>query len=242
MEDLDLSFNDMLPPKMDVLFSYLRDNKKLVHLNISHNNLIEGMIGNNLAAVLDTEAKVGEYLDHFLRVNRKLVHIDLTATNLSETAMLQILPAIRKSKSIQAVHLSGNPGVTEHFKAEASTLLKTKPKGSGNRLNLQDLLDESTYKALEKVFLRESVKIKQINSGKRIVQNGATDDKFIDPVTKLILMRYLYHRDEIPGSGQWQMMTAKHEHCWLCDKEMKGFIFWCQGMETKSRKAIKIND
>ena len=109
------------------------------------------------------------------------------------------------------------------------------------KLNINEVLDEETLNSLKKTFVRESVKIKQINHGKRIVQNGSCEDKFFDPETKLILMRILHQRDEIPGSGQWQIMTKKSEHCWLCDKEMKGFVFWCQGMEQKSKKAIQIN-
>ena len=107
---------------------------------------------------------------------------------------------------------------------------------------MQNVLYETTLKALEKTFLRESVKIKQINSGKRIVQNGATDDKFFDIETKLILMRYLHHKETVPGSGQWQIMTQKDEHCWLCDKEMKGFIFWSASTGQVSDKVLKISD
>lgn len=54
-----------------------------------------------------------------LRENKKLIHLDLTATNLSEAAIRHILPAIRKSKSLQGIHLSGNPGVTDEVKDEA---------------------------------------------------------------------------------------------------------------------------
>ena len=73
----------MLPQKMDLLFSNIRDNKKLLFLNISHNNCIEGNSGNNLKQVLETEAKVGEHIFTFLKSNRRLIHLDLTATNLS---------------------------------------------------------------------------------------------------------------------------------------------------------------
>ena len=61
---------------------------------------------------METEAKVAEHMFTFLKSNRRLIHLDLTATNLSETAMLQILPAIKRAKSLQGIHLSGNPGVT----------------------------------------------------------------------------------------------------------------------------------
>ena len=55
-------------------------------------------------------------------------------------------------------------------------------------------------------------------------------------------MRYLHHRDEIPGSAQWQILTDKNEHCWLCDKEAKGFIFWTPGLANFSNKIIQTND
>lgn len=48
-------------------------------------------------------------------------------------------------------------------------MLRTKPKDSGRKLLLQNVLYETTLKALEPTFLRESVKIKQINKQKRIV-------------------------------------------------------------------------
>ena len=47
LEDLDLSDNDLLPKAMDILLSVIRENKKLLFLNISHNNLIEGNSGKN---------------------------------------------------------------------------------------------------------------------------------------------------------------------------------------------------
>ena len=51
LEDLDLSANDLLPKAMDILLSVIRENKKLLFLNIAHNNLIEGNFGNNEAVV-----------------------------------------------------------------------------------------------------------------------------------------------------------------------------------------------
>ena len=169
LEELDLSFNDLLPHKMDIIFSYIRENKKIMQLNISHNSLIEGNSGNNFKQVMETETKVTDHLFTFLKTNKKLIHLDLTATNLSENAMLQILPAIRKAKSMQGIHLSGNPGITEHLKNEVQSLLKTKPKNPGPKLILSKVLLPETLKQLEKSFLQESVKIKHINSGKRIV-------------------------------------------------------------------------
>ena len=50
-------------------------------------------------------------------------------------------------------------------------------------------------------WLREAIKIKNINAGKSLVQNGVTEDKFFELSTKMILMRYLSHKEEIPGSA-----------------------------------------
>lgn len=112
----------------------------------------------------------------------------------------------------------------------AKSLLKTKIKDDRPKLVLSKVLEPETILRLEKTFLRESIKIKNINAGKRIAQNGAVDDKFIDIGSKLIFTRFLYHKAEIPGSKQWLMLTEKSEHCWICDKEMKGYIFWSRDM------------
>ena len=72
---------------------------------------------------------------------------------------------------------------------------------------------------MNRTFLRESVKLKHINNGKRLVQAGATDTRYLDldntlgkrtlengPIIedgKLIFMRYLHHKTDIPGVGQW---------------------------------------
>ena len=40
------------------------------------------------------------------------------------------------------------------------------------------------------------------------------------------------------------MMTTKSEHCWFCDCETKGYIFWHSRMEETtegSRKIIRTN-
>ena len=98
---------------MEILLEAIRENKRLIQLNISFNNMIESFSGNNMKRVLETEHKVKEQLYSFLRGNKKLIHLDLTATNLSEDVILHILPAIKRSKSLHGIHLSGNPGVTD---------------------------------------------------------------------------------------------------------------------------------
>ena len=129
---------------MEMLLSVLKKNKRLIHLNLSYNNMIDGFSGNNMQTVLETETRVKEQLYSFLRINKKLVHLDLTATNLSETAILHILPAIKRTKALQGIHLSGNPGVTEKVKQKARQLLKTHPEESRKTLNIFQFLKPET--------------------------------------------------------------------------------------------------
>ena len=58
LEELVLSCNNMVPIQMEMLLQVVKRNKRLIHLNLSHNNMIDGFSGNNLAKVLSTEARV----------------------------------------------------------------------------------------------------------------------------------------------------------------------------------------
>lgn len=45
----------------------------------------------------------------------------------------------------------------------------------------------------------------------------------------LIFTRYLGHKIEIPGSGQWRMISTshdEHDRCWVCNGEIYTLIFW----------------
>ena len=57
----------------------------------------------------------------------------------------------------------------------------------------------------------------------------------------MILTRHLCHKFEIPGSKQWQMLIEKKDPCWLCEREMKGYIFWTPGMQQKSQKILQLS-
>ena len=58
LEELVLSGNFMIPLQMEMLLKVVKKNKRLVHLNLSYNNMIDGFSGNNMSKVLETEAKV----------------------------------------------------------------------------------------------------------------------------------------------------------------------------------------
>jgi hypothetical protein len=41
----------------------------------------------------------------------------------------------------------------------------------------------------------------------------------------LIFQRYLGHKRDIPGSGQWRMTTEPNS-CWWCNKHIYSLVFW----------------
>jgi hypothetical protein len=42
----------------------------------------------------------------------------------------------------------------------------------------------------------------------------------------LIFQRMVGHKEEMPGSGQWKILTEKGDQCWICDKHIYSLIFW----------------
>ena len=72
------------------------------------------------ATTKEKKEKLDDYtqhlLDNILRIikyNNHLIHLDLSYTRLDEMMILQLGTALRRSKSLVAVHFTGNPGVTE---------------------------------------------------------------------------------------------------------------------------------
>lgn len=53
-----------------------------------------------------------ENLTNFIKRNNYLIHADLSNTGLNERALWYFGRAMRRSKSIRGLHLSGNPGIT----------------------------------------------------------------------------------------------------------------------------------
>ena len=59
------------------------------------------------------QAEVVEHISKFIRRNRNLIHVNLEATGLTYEMIKELLVAIKLSRSLQAIHLCGNPGVNE---------------------------------------------------------------------------------------------------------------------------------
>jgi len=62
----------------------------------------------------------------------------------------------------------------------------------------------------------------------------------------MIISRNLGHKEEIPGSGQWRVITADlpgYNECWVCDRTIYSLIFWNQLIGTvELRKFTKADE
>ena len=78
-------------------------------------------------------------------------------------------------------------------------------------------LTDGQEEAGEKAVARETIKIKQNMQRKRIhsLVNEFADDQTSD--SRMIFTRILGHKIDMPGSGQWKLITEKREECWVCD-------------------------
>ena len=88
-------------------------------MNLGYNNIVESSLTStspDASNITENQLKVADQLLRFIRYGKRLVHLDLTCTNISEAMFLHMLPGIKKSRSLMAVHFSGNPGVTKHVK------------------------------------------------------------------------------------------------------------------------------
>ena len=57
----------------------------------------------------------------FIKRNRRLIHLDLTCTGLTAKMIELFGRTLRRSKSLRAIHLSGNPGLADPKEAERIT-------------------------------------------------------------------------------------------------------------------------
>ena len=57
----------------------------------------------------------------------------------------------------------------------------------------------------------------------------------------LIFTRYLGHKTEIPGSGQWKMIATSNdeqERCWVCNHEVYSLVFWSRDFGMKQQSEL----
>ena len=64
----------------------------------------------------DIQTHIMVNLSNFIKYNKNLLHLDLSNTGMTEDMLWNIGTAMRRSRSMVALHLSGNPGVTQALK------------------------------------------------------------------------------------------------------------------------------
>jgi Ran GTPase-activating protein (RanGAP) involved in mRNA processing and transport len=118
---LDISWCEMPMGSANSFFQILQalsTNRKLVNLNLSWNNLAD--IGSNVRndEEIKTDrlpepsmypAQCASFLASFIKYNKQVQHMNLENCSLSLEMMQILAAAIRKSPSLQALHLSNNP-------------------------------------------------------------------------------------------------------------------------------------
>ena len=92
------------------------------------------------------ESKIVENLCQFIKKNTVLLHLDLSNMGIHSEMIKEFGPALRKSKSILSLHLSGNPGVTKDVKKYLRQRVRCVPKVKVNHI---DGIDKNVTAALQ---------------------------------------------------------------------------------------------
>ena len=115
LTELDLANNSIIRGAPAVkLLRRLSKNHKLIDINLSHNELFRPSRSNKdrtRGDLSEEEAKILRYILIMIRDNGDLVHLNFTNCGIPEFGTLDIIERMQKSKSLQAVHFCGNPGV-----------------------------------------------------------------------------------------------------------------------------------
>ena len=197
------------------------------------------------------ERMATEDLCKFIRKNRELIHVDLSYAGLSEVQLWYFGRVMRRAKSVRSLHLTGNrkidkesitPRLTKYLHARAhcspesdlyANLIDFSKLPSTLKMR-SIMLEEQKQTGVERKLgkeaqrmLAEARKIKHIHYHKKV---ESKHEDSLDPQEKtLIFSRKLGHKIDIPGSGQWKMVTGetkRDNECWVCDRQVYTLIFW----------------
>lgn len=123
LRHLDISSNRILFPNYIQLLECLSKcyQMHLEYLSLDNNELFDEAKSRKL---MEEQPKVNyqqliiQYFTDLIMDSHHLTHLNLSNTGLNEEIVHALLPAIKSSTSLVAVHLSSNPGITERSKAE----------------------------------------------------------------------------------------------------------------------------
>lgn len=143
-------------------------------------------------------------LCEFLKLNSKLIHLNLSYTGLSKIMLMQLGPALRRSKSMLSLHLNGNPGIDEDLKKHLHERVHCMPyfkQGKIEELGKQTLAKFQS--GLEYgTALKNSMKLKETKLQQKTKDHGTFRiEKDKDSKSILGFNRFLGHREVMPSSG-----------------------------------------
>lgn len=160
--------------------------------------------------------------------NLKLQHLNLSYTGMSQYMLLQFGPALRRSRSLLALHLSGNPGLSQDLKSHLHQRTHSQPYIDPINISLiADIaLKKKLYQGLEiQNTLRQGVKMKELVSQKEIKFEGHAKLDFNENHI-LGFERLLGHKQDMPGHAQWRQIINSRQKCWFCSDYVYTLIFW----------------
>ena len=80
-----------------------------------------------------------ENLCKFIKRSTNLIHADFSHTGLSEKQLWYFGRTMRRSKSLRALHLSGNPGITERLVEFLGKRIHCIDDDKGNSIDILNL-------------------------------------------------------------------------------------------------------
>eukprot|EP00347_Sterkiella_histriomuscorum_P002614 403367462 len=233
--DLDISWNSLRPQNLKEFWIALGKNRTLEYLNLSWNNLLSSSSTQNL-----------EYVDlfksnmtRFIKYNQNLLHLDLSFTRLDSQTIQEIGTSLRKAKSLLVLHLSGNPGITQELQTYLFDRIHAKINRTYDASIEYSISSHQIMNSPRSSQVIDGVLMKQLTQRKNVIDS--TNLQHVNPPLenqKLIFQRYLGHKEDIPGIGQWQMLTSQNPNdspacceCWVCNKYIYTLIFWSKCIE-----------
>lgn len=183
-------------------------------------------------------------LNKFIRFNRNLQSVNLSNTGLNSQVLVGITQSLRHAKGLLCLHLSANPGLNDKVEQFYRKRLSVLPQRESIYINvvtediegiteveLLGLNDTQRQVHEQKLRKLDGWRLEEVFhylNNKRLKPLFNRQDVDIKPEgNELILTRILGHKDDIPGSGQWNMKVQKEKDgCWHCDNWMYSLVFW----------------
>ena len=96
-----------------------------------------------------------------VRHNTLLQHLDLTNTGLNEVFLFDMLPALRRAKSLLAFHIGVNPGITERITEYYHKKLRITPKK--DPFNIQVIRENNNFQIALQASAKDFLSQKMID-------------------------------------------------------------------------------